>query len=117
MPHDADIDRHRCLVATGKWCRTHAAGHYSGIATEGTYIGIRLAMRLSVHPLSDLSGDQARFDAHQGGRTSDRGVRSRLHPQDRKSVVEGKSVYVRVDHGGRRIIKKKQKKNEQKQIS
>src|SRR3546814_11312690 len=28
--------------------------------------------------------------------------------QDRKSVVEGKSVSVRVDHGGRRIIKKKQ---------
>src|SRR3546814_13610875 len=27
--------------------------------------------------------------------------------QDRKSVVEGKSVSVRVDHGGRRIIKKK----------
>src|SRR3546814_17266163 len=26
---------------------------------------------------------------------------------DRKSVVEGKSVSVRVDHGGRRIIKKK----------
>src|SRR3546814_15954568 len=25
--------------------------------------------------------------------------------QDRKSVVEGKSVSVRVDHGGRRIIK------------
>src|SRR3546814_15540630 len=33
--------------------------------------------------------------------------------QDRKSVVEGKSVSVRVDLGGRRIIKKKktQKKN------
>src|SRR3546814_12550810 len=28
---------------------------------------------------------------------------------DRKSVVEGKSVSVRVDLGGRRIIKKKQK--------
>src|SRR3546814_15128401 len=27
--------------------------------------------------------------------------------KDRKSVVEGKSVSVRVDHGGRRIIKKK----------
>src|SRR3546814_15894246 len=27
--------------------------------------------------------------------------------QDRKSVVEGKSVSVRVDHGGRRTIKKK----------
>src|SRR3546814_14211790 len=31
--------------------------------------------------------------------------------QDRKSVVEGKSVSVRVDLGGRRIIKKKTKKN------
>src|SRR3546814_20292737 len=30
--------------------------------------------------------------------------------QDRKSVVEGKSVSVRVDLGGRRIIKKKKKK-------
>src|SRR3546814_15988283 len=27
--------------------------------------------------------------------------------RDRKSVVEGKSVSVRVDHGGRRLIKKK----------
>src|SRR3546814_18956407 len=32
------------------------------------------------------------------------GVRRRL---DGKSVVEGKSVSVRVDHGGRRYIKKK----------
>src|SRR3546814_16644219 len=31
--------------------------------------------------------------------------------QDRKSVVSGKSVSVRVDLGGRRIIKKKKKKN------
>src|SRR3546814_13244523 len=30
---------------------------------------------------------------------------------DRKSVVEGKSVSVRVDLGGRRIIKKKKNKN------
>src|SRR3546814_19159513 len=29
--------------------------------------------------------------------------------EDRKSVVEGKSVSGRVDHGGRRIIKKKTK--------
>src|SRR3546814_12304485 len=36
--------------------------------------------------------------------------------QDRKSVGEGKSVSVRVDLGGRRIIKKKKKKkHEQKQ--
>src|SRR3546814_13131893 len=31
-------------------------------------------------------------------------------PSDRKSVVWGKSVSVRVDLGGRRIIKKKKKK-------
>src|SRR3546814_10003257 len=31
--------------------------------------------------------------------------------RDRKSVVEGKSVSVRVDLGGRRIIKKKNKNN------
>src|SRR3546814_19150414 len=31
--------------------------------------------------------------------------------EDRKSVVEGKSVSVRVDLGGRRSIKKKNKKN------
>src|SRR3546814_13766090 len=31
----------------------------------------------------------------------------RFHREDRKSVVQGKSVSVRVDLGGRRIIKKK----------
>src|SRR3546814_6577012 len=31
------------------------------------------------------------------------------HPEDRKSVVKGKSVSVRLDLGGRRIIKKKKK--------
>src|SRR3546814_12211202 len=34
--------------------------------------------------------------------------------RDRKSVVEGKSVSVRVDHGGRRIIKKKTQKKKTK---
>src|SRR3546814_12835418 len=33
-------------------------------------------------------------------------------PADRKSVVEGKSVSVRVDLGGRRIIKKKKNKTD-----
>src|SRR3546814_14724965 len=35
------------------------------------------------------------------------------HPRDRKSVVVGKSVSVRVDLGGSRTIKKKKKKDEQ----
>src|SRR3546814_19243425 len=39
-------------------------------------------------------------------------VRRQAIMEDRKSVVSGKSVSVRVDLGGRRIIKKKQKSNE-----
>src|SRR3546814_16853631 len=35
------------------------------------------------------------------------------HRRDRKSVVSGKSVSVRVDLGGRRILTKKSKKNQQ----
>src|SRR3546814_13867485 len=37
-------------------------------------------------------------------------------PSDRKSVVEGKSVSVRVDLGGRRIIKKKKTKKHNRSI-
>src|SRR3546814_11890219 len=37
------------------------------------------------------------------------------HDQDRKSVVEGKSLYVRVDLGGCRFIKKKQKRKRYEQ--
>src|SRR3546814_19641766 len=40
-----------------------------------------------------------------------RSPRSRTWPRDRKSVVWGKSVSVRVDIGGRRILKKKKKSN------
>src|SRR3546814_11567368 len=55
---------------------------------------------------------QARFPAGVGrggggGAEAGRPVQERA---DRKSVGEGKSVYVRVDLGGRRIIKKKKKK-------
>src|SRR3546814_13402057 len=43
------------------------------------------------------------------------GIATRAGPArpDRKSVVSGKSVSVRVDLGGRRIIKKKKKHNKQ----
>src|SRR3546814_14196306 len=34
-------------------------------------------------------------------------IAGRVQSLDRKSVVSGKSVSVRLDHGGRRIIKKK----------
>src|SRR3546814_19444509 len=52
-------------------------------------------------------GDLAHMAARQGhARRDARAARRRLG-RDRKSVVEGKSVSVRVDLGGRRSIKKK----------
>src|SRR3546814_12870538 len=50
------------------------------------------------------------FDQHTAGLDLDdaiRGVAELDDIADRKSVVEGKSVYVRVDLGGRRCLKKK----------
>src|SRR3546814_17063573 len=59
-----------------------------------------------------LSIASATFDAlpigvHDAGSRSDIEVCIRPSLRDRKSVVEGKSVSVRVDFGGSRIIKKK----------
>src|SRR3546814_16213953 len=54
----------------------------------------------------------ARTAGRGGRRRGSRGSRARAR-RDRKSVVEGKSVSVRVDLGGRRIIKKKKNINNQ----
>src|SRR3546814_11258352 len=85
-----------------------------------------LAQRIAVfHTLEGdqlaLSGDaldvRGRPRGHDTvGETGDRGIdeigatQSEFAGRDRKSVVEGKSVSVRVDLGGRRIIKKKKNK-------
>src|SRR3546814_17435327 len=75
---------------------------------------------------SDLCADVGDQDARRGAPRARRdrrpcagqlsradGPQPRRLVQDRKSVVEGKSVSVRVDLGGRRIIKKKTKTNTQ----
>src|SRR3546814_12188179 len=84
-------------------------------------------MRISDWSSDVCSSDLASVPARRGGRALDHGrvrlrragrrLRDRLEPDaaeeeprrrgDRKSVVSGKSVSVRVDLGGRRIIKKK----------
>src|SRR3546814_11968988 len=63
---------------------------------------------------SDLLGRPARYPPRRGGGASGlQGLlRSRRTAEDRKSVVYGKSVSVRVDLGGRRVIKKKEKRVE-----
>src|SRR3546814_13330037 len=87
----ADLPRRRLLFAR------HAAG---GMA-HGDAVQSRR-----------LSDQRVPLDLLRQGRCRDRGQygRGRLLPgavPDRKSVVSGKSVSVRVDLGGRRIIKKK----------
>src|SRR3546814_18763714 len=57
---------------------------------------------------------EARLDVRASQRRLARSRADRQDAQrspDRKSVVQGKSVAVRVDLGGRRIIKKKTRKN------
>src|SRR3546814_13140326 len=60
----------------------------------------------------DEPGDRARSDAAERRAVAHmRDARDeRAQDQDRKSVVKGKSESVRVDPGGRRIIKKKKTK-------
>src|SRR3546814_20968404 len=60
---------------------------------------------------SDLEGTNFKHVVAPHHRRSDRvaGGRSVRLAVDRKSVVSGKSVAVRVDLGGRRIIKKKRR--------
>src|SRR3546814_16573745 len=74
-------------------------------AAVATLCGVELAALHALRPgWDDLVEDHYLKD---GGR-----YRRRRHScfvvEDRKSVVEGQSVSVRVDLGGRRIIKKKQ---------
>src|SRR3546814_11121342 len=64
---------------------------------------------LGVHP-SLLHPSLFRWRIGGGGfivSRAEEGDLEAVRPADRKSVVEGKRVYVRVDLGGRRIIKKK----------
>src|SRR3546814_17346531 len=56
--------------------------------------------------LSDAGGDAI---AAMLNDAQERKAKRAKWPKDRKSVVEGKSVSVRVDLGGRRIINKKNK--------
>src|SRR3546814_11542322 len=62
-----------------------------------------LLLRVLASALRGHRGDRAFHDLEQ------RLLHALARHVDRKSVVEGKSVSVRVDLGGRRIIKKKNK--------
>src|SRR3546814_21196246 len=74
------------------------ASGLSGAVKPGYHLGVH------VHHLAFA------IDSQTGTRVMHVGRRPRRVKRDRKSVVSGKSVSVRVDLGGRRIIKKKNNK-------
>src|SRR3546814_13643877 len=76
----------------------HIAHRRLGLRFGATHDQAALARCLQ--PAAELAGD---------AEIVDRSAAHAIEYPDRKSVVSGKSVSVRVDLGGRRIIKKKKK--------
>src|SRR3546814_21121706 len=74
-----------------------------GLARPGAVVG---GLRIG-RPTAQRAGHPQSRTAGRGVVCSRRPGRSAEPAPDRKSVVEGKSVSLRVDRGGRRIIKKK----------
>src|SRR3546814_11504875 len=73
------------------------------------HLSVRSTTKLCAHPAPD-DGDQPSRDERTYGGSPGRRQRGERSPE-RKSVVSGKSVSVRVELGGRRSTKKKTKKD------
>src|SRR3546814_17371351 len=84
----------RTLINKNTGERLETVSFSAGIADVTAYDDAREALR---------AADAAMYDAKADGR-------NRVYIADRKVGVSGKSVSVRVDLGGRRIIKKKKNK-------
>src|SRR3546814_19123599 len=101
----------RCALVTGFRRVLFRSGHDQGSDPRA---GARrgCSVRSSRHA-SRCSRIDERSANKRGITRRSRGAATGRSPRraDRKSVVSGKSVSVRVDHGGRRIIKKKKKAN------
>src|SRR3546814_10980849 len=75
-------------------------------AEHETKLGVRLTREL------DKEAGEAVAGQENAGQQTRAAINAGTVGQDRKSVVEGKSVSVRLDHGGLRHLKKK-KSNQQ----
>src|SRR3546814_18265814 len=113
-----------CRARAGEWERPGlfylAHGLANDIAERTCHAGNRLELRAHTiecglqrrRALAGLRFALLRTDGPRRLLVPGFGVQrhhSREHAQDRQSVVEGKSVAVRVDLGGRRTIKQKKK--------
>src|SRR3546814_18246325 len=81
-------------------------------------LGVWSAFRLPVDAVPDITNVQVQINTEAEGYSPLESEQRITFPleTDRKSVVEGKGVAERVDRGGRRIIKKKTKRNKQNKI-
>src|SRR3546814_11449897 len=93
-------------------CSSDLLAHGGGQAECGQVAGAAPAQLRIVGNLVSRGGlvEQQRFDV-QAVMAEHVGERRKRLRVDRKSVVEGKSVSVRVDLGGRRIINQKHNKH------
>src|SRR3546814_12541128 len=104
-----------CVVATAVWCRLSDSNRRP-TAYKAVALPTELSRRAAFFASNDAEGpalDAGERVGQRGGGPGRRLARDRAQPcggQDRKSVVEGKSVSVRYDLGGRRTIKKKKNK-------
>src|SRR3546814_11895680 len=111
----------RCALVTGvqtcalpiSCAEPGRADRYRAVRTEGRlpFLAVRgLSQPVYGHDIQqELVSERSLEGRLRLGRSGPARLLSR---QERKRVVEGKSVSVRVDLGGRRIIKKKKKKTD-----
>src|SRR3546814_17523168 len=92
------LDAHRQAQVTIDLLKAYAAAAYADLPKINRAVGSNEPAR----PVSLFTSHEALLLNYEQALT-------RFDEADRKSVVEGTSVSVRLDRGGRRIIKKQQK--------
>src|SRR3546814_19720697 len=109
----------RCALVTGvQTCALpiSADHHLSRRGDVGRDASTRSLSPARAHGAGPAGGGGSEAARRAGGRARLEMAVHLSRTGDRKSVVEGKSVSVRVDLGGRRIIKKKKQDIEQTQL-
>src|SRR3546814_4842857 len=111
--HEAHDDMRRPEIAEPPG-RGRDNGECAGASEQAEHVRIDVAKNVAdARALAEIGerDDGQGDERYHHDRALDEIGQADCKEADRKSVVEGKSVSVRVDFGGRRIIKKKKKIN------